>query len=213
MAKTRSYRLLCPIARALDRIGDRWTLLLLRDLHAGPARFGEIAAGLPGLATNLLTTRLEKMQADGLIRRRSAEHGVVVYELTEEGERTAPVLFELARFAGPMPEERRKPGHLRLMVVTVKEALRRAGSDASWHVEMFVDGEPFAIDVEGAQVQVRYAAHPEAPLSFAIDYEALMELTDGKMNPREFSARHLRVSRGTKRAAGALLGLVARGLH
>ena len=59
MPKHRTYKLLCPIARALDKLGDRWTLLILRDLHAGPARFGDIAQGLPGLASNLLAAVFE----------------------------------------------------------------------------------------------------------------------------------------------------------
>ena len=98
MARSRSYRLLCPIARALDQVGDRWSLLILRDLHAGPARFSDLFSGLEGLASNLLTTRLQQLQDNGLVARRSAAHGAVVYELTENGERTAPLLFELATF-------------------------------------------------------------------------------------------------------------------
>ena len=66
MASKRSYHLLCPIARGLDRVGDRWTLLVLRDLHAGPARFKDIQEGLPGLASNLLTTRLRRLQEENV---------------------------------------------------------------------------------------------------------------------------------------------------
>ena len=62
MTKKRHYQLLCPIARALDVIGDRWSLLILRDLHAGPARFQELHDGL-GTASNLLTTRLGELTA------------------------------------------------------------------------------------------------------------------------------------------------------
>ena len=71
MASSRRYRLLCPIARALDRIGDRWTLLILRDLHAGPARFSELQTGLAGIATNLLTDRLQQLMTDGLVVKRA----------------------------------------------------------------------------------------------------------------------------------------------
>ena len=78
---SRRYRLLCPIARALDRVGDRWTLLILRDLHAGPARFVDVQASLPGLAPNLLTKRLRQLEADGLICRRETELSVSVYQL------------------------------------------------------------------------------------------------------------------------------------
>ena len=67
MSKKRNYRLLCPIARALDVLGDRWTLLILRDLQAGPARFQELETGL-GLATNLLSSRLAELVDTGLVK-------------------------------------------------------------------------------------------------------------------------------------------------
>ena len=70
MSKARNYRLLCPIARALDRVGDRWALLILRDLHAGPARFNELLEGLTGIASNLLTNRLEELVAAELVYRK-----------------------------------------------------------------------------------------------------------------------------------------------
>ena len=103
MSKSRQYRLLCPIARALDRLGDRWTLLILRDLHAGPARFSDLQSGLPGIASNLLTTRLRQLEADGLVRRREAQFGVSVYQLTETGLGTADLLYELAAFGSRFP--------------------------------------------------------------------------------------------------------------
>jgi hypothetical protein len=62
---TRSYNLLCPISRALDHIGDRWTLLILRDLYAGPARFKDLQTGLAGIASNLLSDRLHALEASG----------------------------------------------------------------------------------------------------------------------------------------------------
>ena len=67
MTRKRPYQLLCPIAQALDVVGDRWTLLILRDLHAGPARFQQLQEGL-GIATNLLTTRLAELTESGMIR-------------------------------------------------------------------------------------------------------------------------------------------------
>ena len=110
MPQPRRYRLLCPIARALDRVGDRWTLLVLRDLHAGPARFSDLQT-LPGIASNLLTNRLRQLEDDGLVRRRNAEYGTTVYELTELGSRTGDLLFELAKFGGPGDPAPRKPAN------------------------------------------------------------------------------------------------------
>ncbi|MCP4968475.1 MAG: helix-turn-helix transcriptional regulator, partial [bacterium] len=95
MPEKRSYRLLCPIARALDVIGDRWTLLILRDLHAGPARYQELQEGL-GMATNLLSTRLVELTAAGLIHKPNP--GRSAYELTVLGRLTDRVLWELAGF-------------------------------------------------------------------------------------------------------------------
>ena len=171
MPEHRSYRLLCPIARALDRVGDRWSLLILRDLHAGPARFGDLLTGLTGIASNLLATRLQQLQDDGLIVKRTAEHGVVVYALTEDGEGTAPLLFELAALGAqyPAPGDLRRPGNLRTIVVTLKEALRRAVKDDNVHAELIVDGEHFAIDVEDGDVSVRYGPYADAPLCIATD--------------------------------------------
>ena len=82
---TRSYNLLCPISRALDHIGDRWTLLILRDLHAGPARFKDLQTGLTGIASNLLSDRLHALEVSGLIQKTEGEFGVSLYSLTELG--------------------------------------------------------------------------------------------------------------------------------
>src|ERR687891_377747 len=106
---SRGYRLVCPIARALDRLGDRWTLLIVRDLHAGPMRFGGLKEAPPGLATNLLSARLDKLQANGLVRREEGR-----YALTDQGRATDRVLWELAQLGMTFPPEpdRKQPGHL-----------------------------------------------------------------------------------------------------
>ncbi|TPV94570.1 MAG: helix-turn-helix transcriptional regulator [Myxococcales bacterium FL481] len=210
MPKARSYRLLCPIARALDRIGDRWALLILRDLHAGPARFGELDRGLPGLATNLLTTRLETMVADGLIERRTAGKAIV-YALTAAGERTAPLLFELAMWGAqwPPPTDPRAPGNLRTVVVTLSEILRRAAtSDDALDLELVVDEERFGIVVGGGNVSVRYGARPEAPDAMRTQYEAFMAAGDGRLSPQEFLAKHVVVERGDGAAIEEFLRLL-----
>src|SRR5215468_11577307 len=105
MTETRRYRLLCPIARALDRLGDRWALLVLRDLHAGPARFSELLDGLSGIASNLLASRLDEMVEAGLIRKTLGPHQVTVYELTPLGASTANLLYELAAFGSRLPPD------------------------------------------------------------------------------------------------------------
>ncbi len=79
--------------------------MILRDLHAGPARFSDLLSGLDGIASNLLTERLQQLIADGLVGKREAEFGVALYELTDHGERTRDLLFELALFGGRFPPD------------------------------------------------------------------------------------------------------------
>lgn len=100
----RSYGQLCSIARALDVVGDRWTLLIVRELLIlGPSRFGEIQRGLPGIATNLLTQRLRDLEANGVVIREPAPSatGAPIYRLTERGMALDGVLRELLKWGAP----------------------------------------------------------------------------------------------------------------
>jgi len=213
MAKKRSYRLLCPIARALDKVGDRWTLLILRDLHAGPARFSELQEGLSGLASNLLSSRLQLLQDDGLVHRGAGPHGAQLYELTGDGEATAPLLFELSRYGTrfSLGDDIRRPGNLRTVAVNMKESLRRvAGPTSNAHVELLVDDEAFSIRITNGDVTVRYGADPSAPVCIATSYEPIVATADGRMSAESFGRDHVRPTRGTEREVGAFLGLMAR---
>lgn len=211
MPKNRTYRLLCPIARALDKVGDRWTLLILRDLHAGPARFGELQSGLTGIASNLLASRLRQLQDDGLVRHEAAPGGAQLYALTPEGEATAPLLFELGNYGSRFPptEHVRRPGNLRTMVVNLKESLRRSvAPDSNAHAELEVDGEYFAVLIKDGQVSVRYLADATAPVSISMEYEALIDVVDGRLSPERFIAQHFRVVRGSEQLVGNLMSLL-----
>lgn len=96
----RSYGQFCALARALDRVGDRWTLLIVRELLPGPNGFAALRAALPGLAPNLLVRRLGELQSDGLVRRslHPARSKGVRYELTEIGAALEPAVLELIRW-------------------------------------------------------------------------------------------------------------------
>lgn len=100
----KTYGQLCSIARALDIVGDRWTLLIVRELLIqGPSRFGEVQRGLPGIATNLLTQRLRDLQEGGVVARDAAPGapGAPRYRLTERGLALDGVLRELLRWGAP----------------------------------------------------------------------------------------------------------------
>ena len=202
MTGPRRYRLLCPIARALDHLGDRWTLLILRDLHAGPARFGDLQHGLTGIASNLLTDRLRQLQADGLIRRTDTELGVTVYELTALGRRTDRLLFELAAFGahlGP-DDDLQEPGNLRHLAVTLQVAARRiVPPDLELRVALAVDGQHFAVRVGGGAVDVAYEHLDDAQLEIATSYEPLCRAIDGDLALEELAIHHVDVVGGDPR--------------
>src|SRR5215467_431274 len=90
----RSYGEFCALARALDVVGDRWTLLILRELAARPCRFRDLSEGLPGIAANLLAERLRLLQAEGVITHDRA----ATYRLTDRGKALGPALKALVRW-------------------------------------------------------------------------------------------------------------------
>ncbi|MEU2924473.1 winged helix-turn-helix transcriptional regulator [Streptomyces sp. NPDC007251] len=100
MSPRRSYDQYCSAARALDLVGDRWTLLIVRELLAGPRRYTDLHADLPGVSTDVLASRLKDMERDGLAtRRRLPPPGAAyVYELTGRGRALLPVLQALGRW-------------------------------------------------------------------------------------------------------------------
>jgi DNA-binding HxlR family transcriptional regulator len=96
----KTYNQFCAIAEALDTVGDRWTLLAVRNLLMGPKRFSDLMKGLPGISTNILTERLKLLEDRGAVRMRylPPPAASTVYELTESGSALADVLVALARW-------------------------------------------------------------------------------------------------------------------
>ncbi|MEU9734147.1 helix-turn-helix domain-containing protein [Streptomyces sp. NPDC048002] len=109
MSPRRSYDQYCSAARALDAVGDRWTLLIVRELLAGPRRYTDLHADLPGVSTDVLASRLKDMERDGLAtRRRLPPPGAAyVYELTPRGGELLPVLQALGAWGQEELGERR----------------------------------------------------------------------------------------------------------
>jgi DNA-binding HxlR family transcriptional regulator len=110
--KTRAYGQYCGFARALEVVGERWALLVVRDLLVEPKRFTDVLRGLPGIPSNILTARLKELEAAGVVRRRLLPRPSrgVVYELTEYGLELEPVVAELGRWGAkalgdPRPDE------------------------------------------------------------------------------------------------------------
>lgn len=105
---SRSYGQYCAIAKSLDVMGDRWTLLIVRELLDGPRRYGDLLSRLAPIATDMLAGRLRHMEAHGLVRKRELPQPVsaTVYELTDDGQALEGVIDAIARWGRPLLESR-----------------------------------------------------------------------------------------------------------
>src|SRR5262250_1013315 len=119
----RSYSQFCGVAHALDLVGERWALLVVRELLGGPRRFTDLAKGLPGIRTNILTSRLKELERAGVVQRRTLPPPAAsnVYELTEYGRELEPIVLSLGRWGAktlgpPDPGWSFRPGGLSLML-------------------------------------------------------------------------------------------------
>src|SRR3954447_7453346 len=156
----------CPAAIALDVVGERWTPLIVRELLLGPKRFTDLADGLPGIGTNILTNRLAGLQEHGIVERHTLPRPtpVTVYELTEAGRELAPVLRELrawgARFGpAPQPGDAVQPAWI-LGSAAGRGARLRPGS----RCELRVGEEAFGLTgtADGVEVTAGSVSSPEA---------------------------------------------------
>ncbi len=212
MAAGRRYKLLCPIARALDRVGDRWTLLILRDLHAGPARFSDLQTGLTGIAANLLTDRLNQLVRDGLVIRQDGAYGVSLYALTDLGARTRDLLFELALFGARFPPdgELKRPGNLRTVAVTLGSACQRAVTpQTDVEAELNIDGERFTLTAHRGKVDMHYTPPASPDVVMTTGYEAMIAASEGEMPMAHFMRDHAEIETltpGKDREFMALMG-------
>jgi len=108
---SRSYGDACPIARALDAVGERWALLVVRELLLGPQRFSDLRRALPGVSSNILTDRLRELEEHGVLRRDQLPPPAasLVYELTGRGRELAPVLDALGTWGVTLPRPAGQP--------------------------------------------------------------------------------------------------------
>jgi DNA-binding HxlR family transcriptional regulator len=209
MTAKRRYRLLCPISRALDAVGDRWALLIVRDLHAGPARFHDLETGL-GIATNLLSTRLTELTEAGLIEK-STDVERSLYQLTELGRHTDRLLWELARFGAqldPDPDPR-EPGNLRTIVLPLRVILEAVANRPVLVARLLVDDDSFTIISTADGVEVKYRDTTTGPdLVARTSYQGFLDAGEGRISFDEFASRHLEIIEGAAHADAflALMG-------
>ena len=167
----RRYDDACGTAHALDLIGERWALLVLRELMLGPKRFRDIRADLPGISANTLTQRLEGLEASGLVRRRRLPPPAAtqVYELTRWGYEAEPIIQAMGKWAT------RSPGHdptlplsgtsLMLSFRTMGDPARMAGLYA--RIGFSIGEEAFLLRISSRGIEVERAPVAGADVVFA----------------------------------------------
>jgi len=179
---------MCPVARALDVIGERWTILIVRELLLGPKRFKDLLARLPAMGTNRLADRLKGLYDAGVLAKRTlpAPAEVQVYELTDLGERLRPLIYCLSAWGAelPLPEEldtsTARSELIALGLATTAPAELIAGHEETY--ELRVGGECFHMRVSAGSVTVRSGPAPlPAELVVECDLATFFELASGAL--------------------------------
>jgi DNA-binding HxlR family transcriptional regulator len=159
MAGKRSYGDPCGIARALDVVGERWALLVVRELVLGPQRFTDLKAHLPGIATDVLTQRLRQLETAGVLRPVALPPPASgrAYELTDRGRDLEPVLHALGRWGSQeglaAARHEMTVDAFGVALATVFDAERARGLDAE--LALVVDGDTLVADVHDGVLQLR----------------------------------------------------------
>jgi DNA-binding HxlR family transcriptional regulator len=168
MATMRTYGDRCGVARALDVVGERWALLVVRELVLGPKRFSDLRAGLPRVAPDVLSQRLRELEETGVLRRRTLPppSGARVYELTEWGQELEPLVVGLGRWGSraPFPGGDAELG-VDAFVIALKTLFDPAAAgDLDATIELRLGDDRFRASVEGGRFAVERgeAAPPDA---------------------------------------------------
>ncbi len=173
-SRRRSYDQYCATARALDVVGDRWTLLIVRELLAGPRRYTDLHADLPGVSTDMLATRLKDMEHSGLALRRKlpAPSSSYVYELTPRGKDLLPVLQALGEWGAPELTERRPTDAVRAHWLALPLLRELAVLGEAGVVDVLLDEGRFHVRVDAGEPVYGdgpYPGEPDVRLVLSLD--------------------------------------------
>ena len=182
--QVRSYGQYCGLARALDAVGDRWSLLIVRELLLGPMRYSELVASLDGIATNLLADRLRSLESCGVIERRLGQTSGVVYALTSWGSELREAIGALVRWSSPLMVSGRGGNTFqpRWLAVALEALLRgrTARPPAELGIEVAGQFMTLRIDEDGPQVMLQPDRRPDTILE--ADPEAVLGLAAGAIS-------------------------------
>jgi len=212
----RSYQQYCAIAKALDVVGDRWTLLIVRELiTSGPSRYTDLLKGLPGIATNLLADRLREMEKSGIVRSWAAPPPVAttLFDLTERGKALRTILEELGRWGAPamgVPQITNVFRSHWLVFPLDAYLVDRTPDQPPVKIEVRTGDEPMVIETVEGKVRTRRGTveSPDAVLEGRPG--PILGLLSGKLDMAEAKQRGL-VVRGSQKALRRVIGSWAAG--
>ncbi len=181
MTAVRQYRDPCGIARALDVIGDRWALLVVRELIFGPKRFLQLRRGLPGVSPNVLSQRLRDLAEAGVVRSCILDPpaSVAVYELTARGRALEPVLLELGRWGSQQPMTASGEMSVSALLTALETVFDPAAAvDATF--ALGVDGDWFRVTVAGDAIDIAHGRTEHPEVTFETDVATLRSVAFGR---------------------------------
>lgn len=185
---SRSYDQFCGIARALDLVGERWALLIVRDLILGPKRFTDLRRGLPGIGTNVLAARLKELERDGVVARRTLPPPAAstVYELTEYGRALEGPLLAVGRWGAATMGQRQAEQALRSewLGVALKAFFRpEAAADLKAEIELRFDDGTLLARLDHGSLVIEPGSPNGADLVLETEVETLIAYLAGAEVP------------------------------
>ncbi|HSR85368.1 MAG TPA: winged helix-turn-helix transcriptional regulator [Streptosporangiaceae bacterium] len=181
MTTVRLYRDPCGVARALDVVGDRWALLIVRELLFGPKRFVQLRGDLHGVSANVLSQRLHDLEDTGIVRRDVLDHpaSVAVYELTARGRALEPILIELGRWGSQEAVATTNELSVNSLLLALKTVFDpAAGADAT--LALGIEGHWFALTVAGSSLEITPGRAEHAAVTFESDVATLRSVAFGR---------------------------------
>jgi len=181
---TKRYRHYCAVARALDMVGERWALLVVRQLLPGGRRYNQLLEGLPGIGTNVLTERLKELEGRGVLRRQPDG----IYELTPLGLELEPVVSALARWGmnfldEPLPDDVYRPEWLLTGLRGTFDPVAAAGLHETYEIR--VDDYVFHANVDDGTLDLVEGPAREPTLVANLQAGTLLALGTGRLSARE----------------------------
>jgi DNA-binding HxlR family transcriptional regulator len=204
----RSYGDPCGVARALDAVGERWALLVVRELLLGPKRFSALHRGLGAASQNVLAQRLRELEAAGVVRRRrlGPPAGSWVYELTDEGSTLEPVLVALGRWGRGRPGTSDAELSVDALVLALQTTFDAAAAgDLEASLDLRVDDDRLAVTVAAGRLSVTRASAKDPDATLRTDVPTLRELAFRKRRLDDAAAAGAAAIEGDRAAVQRLL--------